>query len=275
MKCFWLLILMCLLLASSSQIPKVHGKEINLEPFFKGYQGAFVLLGLQRESPVRFRSLRYRPEQCAERLPPMSTFKIPNSLISLELGVVPDAKQMTKWDGTDYGNLDWNRDQNLASAFAVSAVWYYQRLAEKVGAERMQEQVRKIRYGNEDTSGGITQFWLNSSLKISADEQVEFLRRFVQGELPFSARTVSIVKEIMIVGQNKRAVLRGKTGSAGANNRRTLNWFVGYVEREGKTYVFATNIKGQDIPDRNTARKITEAILKEMKLWSPSSSHSK
>lgn len=266
-KSLSLIMLALLILVGKAGVPQGYSKEIKLEPFFKGYQGAFVLLDLERKSYVR-----YRPEQCAERLPPMSTFKIPNSLMSLELGIVPDAKQMTKWDGTDYGNPDWNRDQNLASAFAVSAVWYYQRLAEKVGAERMQEYVRKIHYGNEDTSGGITQFWLNSSLKISADEQVEFLRRFVQGELPFSARTASIVKEIMIVGQNKRAVLRGKTGSAGANNRRTLNWFVGYLEREGKTYVFATNIKGQDIPDRNTARQITEAILKEMTLWSPSAS---
>lgn len=262
-----LLISLLLILAGAVWMPKAHGKENNLAPFFNGYQGAFVLLDVERKSYVR-----YRPEQCAERLPPMSTFKIPNSLISLELGVVPDAKQMTKWDGTDYGNPDWNRDQNLASAFAVSAVWYYQRLAGKVGAERMQDYVRKIHYGNEDTSGGIKQFWLNSSLKISANEAVEFLRRFVQGELPFSAHTVSIVKEIMIVDRNGHAVLRGKTGSSGTNNRRTLNWFVGYLEREGKTYIFATNIKGQDIPDRNTARKITEAILKEMKLWAPSAS---
>jgi beta-lactamase class D len=272
MKHLWLLISILLLLpagwAQISQTPsKESNKEINLTPFFKGYEGAFVLLDLERKSYVR-----YRPEQCAERMPPMSTFKIPNSLISLELGVVPDARQITKWDGTDYGNPGWNRNHNLASAFASSAVWYYQGLAEKVGAERMREYVRKIHYGNQDISGGITKFWLNTSLKISADEQVEFLRRFVQGELPFSARTMKIVKEIMIVDKNGRSVLRGKTGSAGTNNRRLLNWFVGYLEREGNHYIFATNIKSDEIPDRNTARQITEAILKEMKLWSPSAS---
>ena len=274
-KHLWLLISVLLFLpAGQAPVPQASSKEsnqeINLAPLFKGYQGAFVLLDVERKSYVR-----YRPEQCAERLSPMSTFKIPNSLISLELGVVPNANQITKWDGTDYGNPGWNRNHNLASAFAASALWYYQRLAEKVGAERMREYVQKIHYGNEDTSGGITQFWLNTSLKISADEQVEFLRRFVQDELPFSARTASIVKKIMIVDKNGRVVLRGKTGSAATNNRRILNWFVGYLERDGKTYIFATNIKGQDIPDRNTARQITEAILKEMKLWASTAARAK
>jgi beta-lactamase class D len=33
----------------------------------------------------------------------------------------------------------------------------------------------KISYGNQDISGGIDQFWLSSSLKISPKEQADFM----------------------------------------------------------------------------------------------------
>ena len=35
------------------------------------------------------------------------------------------------------------------------------------GEERMREHVNKFNYGNRDLSGGIRDFWLQSSLKIS------------------------------------------------------------------------------------------------------------
>ena len=48
-----------------------------------------------------------------------------------------------------------------------SVVWYYQELARRVGPERMQKWVTAFRYGNEDISGGIDRFWLESALRIS------------------------------------------------------------------------------------------------------------
>src|SRR5882724_8385817 len=162
----------------------------NPAKFFQGHQGCFTLLDESREHHIRF-----NPARCATRVSPWSTFKIPNSLISLELGIVRDASEITKWDGVVRARPQWNRDQTLASAFAVSALWYYQRLARETGEQRMREYVHKIGYGNEDTSGGIDHFWLASSLKISADEQVNFLHRLLRGRLPFSDRTISILKE--------------------------------------------------------------------------------
>jgi beta-lactamase class D len=233
----------------------------NLAKFFKGYQACFSLLDESREHHIR-----YSPQRCAARVSPWSTFKIPNSLISLELGIVPDASEITKWDGVVRARPAWNRDQTLASAFAVSALWYYQRLARETGEQRMREYVHKIGYGNEDTSGGIDHFWLGSSLKISADEQVNFLHRLLKGRLPFSDRTVGILKEIMIVSKTDDSVLRGKTGMGGPDNAR-LNWFVGYLERGNRRYIFATNIEAANITDPLTARHITEQILHNLKLF--------
>ena len=209
--------------------------------------------------------MRNDATRCAARLSPWSTFKIPNSLISLELGIVPDPAQMTKWDGIVRDRPEWNRDQNLASAYALSALWYYQRLARATGKKRMRDYLHRVRYGNEDISGGIDRFWLGSSLRISADEQVEFLRRMLAGELPFSARTVGLLEDIMVVARTPDEILRGKTGMGGPDDAR-LNWFVGYLERGKNVYIFATNVEGRGITDPTTARRITESILRELKL---------
>ncbi len=232
----------------------------DFQRFFGGRPGCFVLLDVGKDQFVRSDASR-----CAARLPPWSTFKIPNSLISLELGVVPNPGQMTKWDGVVRDRPEWNRDQNLASAFALSAVWYYQRLARATGKKRMRDYLRKTHYGNNDISGGIDRFWLGSSLQISADEQIDFLSRMLSGELPFSARTVGLLEDIMVVARTPGEILRGKTGMGGPADSR-LNWFVGYLVRGKNVYIFATNIQGANINDPLTARRITESILRELKL---------
>ena len=58
---------------------------------------------------------------------PASTFKIPNSIIALETGVVEDPdKDVFKWDGVTRSFEPWNKDHTLRSAIAVSAVPVYQ-----------------------------------------------------------------------------------------------------------------------------------------------------
>ena len=73
-----------------------------------------------------------------EPMLPASTFKIPNSLIALETGVVADTdNEVFKWDGVKRSIENWNRDHTLSSAFAASAVPVYQDIARRIGAERM------------------------------------------------------------------------------------------------------------------------------------------
>ena len=53
---------------------------------------------------------------------PASTFKIPNSVIALETGVVGDPdKDVFQWDGVTRSIEAWNRDHTLRSAIAASA----------------------------------------------------------------------------------------------------------------------------------------------------------
>jgi beta-lactamase class D len=236
-------------------------ETVDLSAYFKGRPGTFVLLDLKSGKYVRHNAAR-----AAERFPPFSTFKIPNSLIGLETGVIQDADFLIKWDEKKYpanpNFPQWFRDQTLRTAFQRSAVWYYQELAERVGEARMKELLDKLDYGNEDTSGGLTRFWLNSSLRISADEQVAFLRRLYREELPVSKRSVATVKEIMVHEETPAYRLSAKTGGGPLSEGRYLGWFVGYLEAGGDTHFFAIQLEGPTFASiRDERIRLTKQIL--------------
>jgi beta-lactamase class D len=245
---------------TTNELPDVDSE---LEKYFEGYNAAFVLYDSNNDQYTRF-----NPERCAERFLPASTFKIMNSLVGLETGVIPDENYVIQWDGTQYNITSWNQDHTLKTAIQNSVVWYYQELARRVGEEKMQSYVASANYGNENISGQIDTFWLDGELRISANEQVDFLRRLYQDELPFSARSTDIVKEILILEKTDSYQLNGKTGSA----QRVLphqGWFVGYLETSENVYFFATNFESVDpdgIANGEIAKRISRSILQELGL---------
>jgi len=158
----------------------------------------------------------------------------------------------------------WNKDHDLQSAFKHSAVWFYQEMARRIGPERMQRYINEIAYGNRDIGGGIDRFWLDGNLRITAREQVDFLVKLYGDQLPFSQRTIKIVKDIAIAEKTDSYTLRAKTGWA-----KEIGWWVGYVERGDQPYFFAMNIdikKDDDLPARMA---VTRNILREMKILEP------
>lgn len=205
-------------------------------PNFGNFDGTAVILDINASKRVI-----YNDKRADERLAPCSTFKILNSIISLDTGVVKDENETIKWDGVVREYPAWNKDHNMRSAIAVSAVWFYQELAKRVGSGMMQVGVTAAEYGNMDTTHTLTDFWLaDGSLKISANEEVDFLARMMEDKLPFSARSVDVTKDIMTLERHDGYVLGGKTGSCGG-----IGWFVGFLEDGNDTKVFAFNIKGE------------------------------
>lgn len=248
----------------------VEVKAQNVDHLFKDTTGAFVLYDLNNR-----RYFRYNDERCRQKFSPFSTFKIPNSLISLETGVIKDADFVVHWDRQKYPPppngwtsepfVHWGQDQTLRTAMKYSVVWYYREAAQKVGAKTMKSYVEKFRYGNRDTSGGITQFWLGSTMKISANQQVEFLKAFYQEKLPVSKRSVDIVKDIILLEQTPAYRLSGKTGGGSLDNGKTLGWFVGYLEKGGNVYFFAANIEGVSFGEiRDKRVQLTKQVLAEL-----------
>jgi beta-lactamase class D len=235
----------------------------DLGVFFDGIHGAFVLYDQNGKSYTR-----YNAERCAERFLPASTYKIMNSLIGLETGVIPDENYVIRWNGTKYDIPSWNQDHSMKTAIQNSVVWYYQELARRVGKQKMQKYVNAVGYGNDNISGNIDTFWLDGELRISANEQVEFLKRLYKGTLPFSSRTISIVKSILVLEKTEAYQLSGKTGSV-QRIKPHIGWFVGYLKTKNNVYFFATNfetISSDGFASGAGAQKMTMSILRSLGL---------
>lgn len=228
------------------QLPTVEHRASLAEPIAAaGYQGVFVVLDPATETTI-VSDLALADRQFT----PASTFKIPNSLIALETGVADSPGFTLAWDGVERWALDWNRDHDMRSAFRVSAVWYYQELARRIGEQRMREWLIAADYGNADISGGVDMFWLNGGLRISPREQVEFLRRLHEGHSPFAPAVVAtFLNEVMIDEQRNGVTIRAKTGwaqsqdyadPAAAGFEGNVGWYVGSVEQaDGARVYFA------------------------------------
>ena len=198
-----LVFLLCLLVLCLMAVPGASAADISVRDefaaHFAGFTGTFVMY-----DPAGDKYIVYNEPQSKKRLSPCSTFKIYNSLIGLETGVLDqeDVYTLFKWNGTQYSFPYWNHDHTLASATRESVVWYFQELAARIGPERMQEYIDKIGYGNKDISGGLTTFWLGSSLQISALEQVDLLNKLYSGQLPFSAANTAILQKNITLSED-------------------------------------------------------------------------
>ncbi|MED4707237.1 BPU family class D beta-lactamase [Bacillus safensis] len=224
----------------------------SVDEFMKDREGTFVIQEVKEKSPWV-----YNKKRANKRFAPQSTFKVANALIGLQTGAVRDEYDIKYWDGVKREIDNWNKDHTLGSGMRDSVVWYYQALARDIGEERMNHWVKAIHYGNEDISGGIDQFWLSSTLKISPIEQVHFLKQLYEESLPFDLSVMRTVKRMMIQEEEKHATLYGKTGSGSG-----IGWYAGFIKHENKTYIFATNIEGTGLE----AKEITYRIMKKYHL---------
>jgi beta-lactamase class D len=178
-----------------------------------------------------------------QRFLPASIFKIANSLIILETGVVLDPHgDVLAWDGVER-SAGWDQDQTLRTAFVRSAFWAYQHWAREVGHARMRAAISELGYGNGDigSPNDIDRFWLDGALEISAREQVDFLQRLHTRALPFRPEVQEQVIDIMRHREGEGWMLRAKTGWA-IRDEPNHGWYVGWLEVEGETWVFAVNL---------------------------------
>lgn len=201
---------------------------------------------------------------------PASTFKIPNSLIALELGIVKDENTLFKWNGDKNYLKIWQQDLTLKQAFHYSCVPCYQEIARKIVDKRMKRYVQKLKFGHMDIHPeNQDDFWLVGESKITQFEEIDFLKRLYHSQLPISDRTEQIFKQMFIVKQTEDYTLRAKTGLA-VRDKSYNGWYVGYLESNDNVYFFATNIspKGNYDKSFNNKRKdITIQALKEFKIF--------
>jgi beta-lactamase class D len=224
-----------------------------------GVRGTLVIESLRGD-----RTYVHNPERASQRFSPASTFKIPNTLIGLKQGVVGAKDSPFEWDGTDRGVERWNRDQTLESAFRVSCVWCYQEIARDVGADAYVAALRDLNYGNREIGNEVDQFWLNGDLAISAWEQIEFLRGFVNEETGHSTAQVDLVKDIMLVEKTDDWSLHAKSGWTG--QALHTGWYVGFVTTKDRTWLFAMNMNMDTASQAPLRHDVTVQALETLEI---------
>ncbi len=202
---------------------------------------------------------------------PASTYKIPHSIIALEIGELKDEKTLFKWDGKKRAFSIWEQNLTLKQAFRKSCVPCYQELARKIGVKRMKENLVKLSFGRmyfDDKT--IDNFWLVGKSEISPFEQIDFLQRFYNRKLNISDSTYNTVKNILKIKEYNNFVLSGKTG-LGILPNNNIGWFVGYIEKKNNTFYFATKVspKNKEISLNKfiqVREKITLSAFKQLNL---------
>ncbi|GBE92061.1 class D beta-lactamase [Nostoc cycadae] len=244
--------------------PSVIAQSVNLGAAFKelNIEGSILIYDQNNQ-----KFYQHNASRNSTAFLPASTFKILNSLISLETGVIKDEIAILTWDGIMREFPTWNRDTNMRQAYKDSTVWFYQVLARRVGHERMQQFINQVGYGNRQigTPEQIDKFWLSGPLQITPKQQIEFLQRLYRRELPFSQRTFDLVQDIMILEKTPNYILRAKTGWA-TSVKPNIGWFVGYLEQNNNVYFFATNIYMKDTADAPKRIELTRRSFKALGL---------
>lgn len=247
----------------------LYASTPDVSSYFTGKTGCFILYNLNQNALTT----EYNSEQCKKQIPPQSTFKIPLSLMAFDQNLITQ-DTVFKWDGEDRGRTQWKHDQTPKTWLSNSVVWVSQEITPKLGMKKIKHYLKVFQYGNEDFSGdrgkdnGLERAWLNSSLKISADGQLSFLKNFATGKLAVNPGAVNHTKENMYLETSANGwKLYGKTGS---NITPAIGWFMGFVEKSGQTYIFVTNITGQGENAEISgikAKEITQKILTAMGLF--------
>lgn len=225
------------------------------QAFFDNYaaQGTIVVLDERKNNG---KLMVFNEPRSKQRLPPASTFKIPHALFALDAGVVKDEFQVFPWDGVERSFAVHNQDQDLRSSMRHSAVWVYELFGQQIGQEKARQYLSKIDYGNADPSGDTSTYWIDGNLRITAQEQIRFLKQLYLNKLPFDEAEQRLVKDIMIVEAGKEWILRAKSGWEGE-----VGWWVGWVEWPTGPVFFALNI---DTPNRLEDLYKREAITRNV-----------
>ena len=199
-------------------------------------------------------SFRVNTPRLSERLPPCSTYLLPHLAIALGTGVIKDTDSLIAFDPakhpeSSFWPQSWQRDQTFDTALKNSVQWYAQEVSARLGTARLEQNLKRLKYGNADISGGLDKFWMSSSLRITSFEQIDFLKAFRDGKLGFNPRVTKALQDAMVIERTVDYTIYGKYGSCPMDDGTYVGWLVGYLERPGKVWYFALNLDGQSLAD--------------------------
>jgi beta-lactamase class D len=191
-----------------------------------------------------------------------STFKITNSIIGLESGVISE-KSIFKWDNKKRNNPEWEKDLTLQQAFKQSCLPCYHELAREIGCARMSDYLKKYKFPElKIDSANLDKFWINGQLKLSPLQQIDFLNNVVKNKFKLKNSTLETIQNLMFIEKFNGINFYGKTGWAFENNT-DLGWFIGYALHKNSFFYVAIIIQPKDDFDMKLFGKIRYEISRQ------------
>lgn len=257
----------------NSQPPTPTITESDWSEYFDGLNGTAVLYDASNNH-----FMFYQKELALTQSSPCSTFKIISSMIALENGILQPEDSTYPWSGEIFWNENWNQDMDFEQAFSYSCVWYFRKIIDEIGQERMQEALEKLSYGNCDISDwegrlntnnnnrALTGFWIESSLKICPREQAAVMKQIFDSSSAYSPDTLSALEEVMFLSQDSTddCKIYGKTGMGKSNGIVVDAWYTGFADADHRIYfcVYLGETAGQDVSSAR-AREIAVSLIKQ------------
>lgn len=221
----------------------------------------------------------WNDERAKQQFAPSSTFRIANTLLALDTGIVKSLDEAIPYHSKQYRtnesappyfyggrpkrNDPWNRKMELRKAMRVPNTSIFRGLARQIGIERMRDGMTKLAYGNMEVGNQIDRFWRDGTLRISAIEQAEFLANLAQGKLPVTKSALQKTRELTLSEKTETYQLYSKSGLL-ITTESTLGWWVGWIERENNVFSFALNIDMTGSPPAQAPIPIGRECLKAL-----------
>ena len=227
--------------------------------FARNARGSLLLSAVKGSAEYRVNNSRLET-----RFPPDALYFMPETLIALEAGAVPDADALESWDGEDRGLAEWNRDQSLKTAFHWSCDWFFDRIAARTEARVTARHLKAMQFGNADIGNNQADFPSNGTLAVSSEELARFLKALYRESLPIRREYQQQLKQMMHLRDSPRGgAVYGKTAWTPDSPARHA-WFVGFVESRVKgAWVFVLNLTVEHPADTAFRQEIVFDALKE------------
>ena len=168
---------------------------------------------------------------------PLSSFFILPTLIALDKGII---------------------NHNQATWVSMDSTAYYQNIITQIGRQEILKNIDSIHYGKGVVSANLNEFWEDGSLKITADEQLGFIKKLFFKDLPFQKRSQEIFKKMMIKEENSNYTLSYLPATDSLTNN---TWVLGYEEENTHIYFFVLHTTGKTAAASNNSVILLKKIL--------------
>ncbi|AVP97845.1 hypothetical protein C7S18_11850 [Ahniella affigens] len=228
-----------------------------------GSDGAFVTR-TGNETQVHFGK-----EWAEKPVHPASSFKVLLALIGLETGSIKDVNEVFPWDGRPYpDNKVWEQDMALQEAMATSSESYFKIVAKRIGRDRLQSFVQRVNYGSINISANPETAWTDGVLTITVPQQLDFMQRLANNDLPFRPDVMNTVKAVTLDRFDAELGIHGKTGTS-FRDGSGFGWWVGWVDAKPASgrvqptaFALLVTLKKIDGRDKRTA--LGRELLREV-----------